>query len=67
MQRMLGIVEDKDDIAFENACWYLSSNEGLAEEELWRVALTSGFSSQIRCLEIIRRVLNQSTNNRVRL
>jgi len=64
VQRMLGIIEDKDDIAFDNACWYLNSQPEIAEE-LWRVALDSGDASQVRCLEIARHVLQQTISSEV--
>jgi len=64
VQRMLGIVEDKNNIAFDNACWYLNSNPEIAEE-LWRVALDSGDASQVRCLEIARHVLQQTISSQV--
>jgi len=64
LERMLGLEEDKDDIAFDNACWYLNSNPELADE-LWRIALVSGEGPKVNCLEIIRHVVQQTCAGQV--
>jgi len=63
VQRMLGIVEDHDDIAFDNATWYLNSQPELSTQ-LWEMALEAEADApKIRCLEIFRHVVQQSTAN----
>jgi len=65
VQRMLGIIEDQDDIAFDNATWYLNSQPDLAHE-LWSMALESNDeTAQVRCLEIFRQVVQQTTASQV--
>lgn len=66
VQRMLGIVEDKDDIAFDNASWYLSSDtDGELARDLWVEALKSGDSAQCRLLDIFRHVVDQANETAV--
>jgi len=65
VQRMLGIVEDQDDIAFDNATWYLNSQPELAPE-LWKMAFESEEEMpQVRCLEIFRHLVQQASASQV--
>jgi hypothetical protein len=61
LHRMLGIVEDQDDIAFDNAMWYLTTQPQLAPE-LWTLALESAHEApKVRCAEIFRQVVTRTT------
>jgi len=67
---MLGIVEDQDDIAFDNATWYLNSQPELASG-LWEMALdqvgVEGEGPKLRCLNIARHVVQQSQAGQVQV
>lgn len=59
VERMLGIIEDQSDIAFDNATWYLTKQPELANL-MWELADPANESSMIRCLEIFRNLLEHS-------
>jgi len=61
VERMLGIIPDEDDIAFDNATWYLQKQPELASQ-LWSVAAAAGSTGEPmwRCLKIFHLLLEQA-------
>jgi len=63
VDRMLGIMPDEDDIAFDNATWYLQKQPELAAH-LWSSAVAAynggDSKSMLRCTRIFHLLLEQS-------
>jgi len=67
VQRMLGLIEDQDDAAFDNANWYFSQhNSSYPEmaETMWTMAMESGEEPpMVRCIHIFDTVLTELAQN----
>jgi len=60
VERMLGLIEDEGDVAFDNATWYLTTEPELADL-IWQKAHdAAGGETMIRCLEIFHNLLQHS-------
>lgn len=59
VERMLGIIADTDDIAFDNATWYLTKQPELCNQ-MWASALAADKAAMMRCLSIVHNMIEYS-------